>query len=138
MEGLYFSGFSENDANPDIGDSCIVETVGLGGFAMAASPAVVGFVGAGSLTDAVNYTLSMTEITAGANPEWCLPTLNMMGVPTGIDVRSVVEAGLAPIINTAIVHRRSGKGQIGAGLARAPIACFETALEAFAATMGVK
>ena len=138
VEGLYFSGFSENDANPDIGDSCIVETVGLGGFAMAASPAVVGFVGAGSLTDAVNYTLSMTEITAGANPEWCLPTLNMMGVPTGIDVRSVVEAGLAPIINTAIVHRRSGKGQIGAGLARAPIACFETALEAFAATMGVK
>ena len=80
----------------------------------------------------------MTEITAGANPEWCLPTLNMMGVPTGIDVRSVVEAGLAPIINTAIVHRRSGKGQIGAGLARAPIACFETALEAFAATMGIE
>ena len=40
--GLYFPGFSEADANPDMGDSTIVETVGLGGFAMAAAPAVAG------------------------------------------------------------------------------------------------
>ncbi len=137
VEGLYFSGFSEKDANPDIGDSCIMETVGLGGFAMAASPAVVGFVGAGSLDDAVNYSLSMTEITAGPNPGWALQTMNMMGVPTGIDIRNVVETGLAPVINTAIVHHRSGKGQIGAGLSRAPLACFEDAVVAFAETMGV-
>lgn len=137
VEGLYFSGFSAADANPDIGDSCIVETVGLGGFAMAASPAVVGFVGAGTLADAVNYTRSMGEITFGANGEWSLPTMQMMGVPTGIDIRHVVETGLAPVINTAIVHHRSGKGQIGAGLARAPLECFEQALVSFAQTMRV-
>ncbi len=137
VEGLYFSGFSAADANPDLGDSCIVETVGLGGFAMAASPAVVGFVGAGTLADAVNYTRSMTEITCGPNAEWSLPTLEMMGVPTGIDIRHVVETGLAPVINTAIVHHRSGKGQIGAGLARAPLECFEKALMQFARTMQV-
>ncbi len=137
VEGLYFSGFSAADANPDIGDSCIVESVGLGGFAMAASPAVVGFVGAGTLADAVGYTRSMTEITVGPNAQWSLPTLEMMGVPTGIDIRHVVETGLAPVINTAIVHHRSGKGQIGAGIARAPLECFEQALVKFAETMGV-
>ena len=95
------------------------------------------FVGAGSFDDAVNYSLSMTEITAGPNPGWALQTMNMMGVPTGIDIRNVVETGLAPVINTAIVHHRSGKGQIGAGVSRAPLACFEDAVVAFAETMGV-
>jgi hypothetical protein len=137
VDGLYFSGFSEQDANPDIGDSCIVETIGLGGFAMAASPAVVGFVGAGTLHDAINYTLSMGEITLGSNPEYALPTMGGAGVPTAIDVRKVVETGLAPVINTAIVHHLSGKGQIGAGLAKAPLACFEAALQAFADEMKV-
>lgn len=137
VEGLYFSGFGDKDANPDIGDSCIVETVGLGGFSMAASPAVVGFVGAGSLQDAINYTMSMSEISLGGNPEWALPTMGGMGAPTAIDVRKVVEIGLSPVINTAIVHHQSGKGQIGAGLAKAPMECFEAALKAFAAQMNV-
>ncbi len=136
-KGLHFPGFDESDDNPDIGDSCIVETVGLGGFAMAAAPLVVGFVGAGLLSDAANYTRSMIDITVGPNPEWTIPTLDNMGVSTGIDLRRVVETGVPPVINTAIVHREAGKGQVGAGIVRAPLACFEKALAAFAATMGV-
>ncbi len=136
-KGLHFPGFDESDDNPDIGDSCIVETVGLGGFAMAAAPLVVGFVGAGLLSDAANYTRSMIDITVGPNPEWTIPTLDNMGVSTGIDLRRVVETGVPPVINTAIVHREAGKGQVGAGIVRAPLACFEKALVAFAETMGV-
>jgi hypothetical protein len=135
--GLYFPGFSETDANPDMGDSTIVETMGLGGFAMAAAPAVAGFVGAGSAGDALNYTRSMLEITVGRNPEWTIPALDFTGVPTGIDIRKVLETGLTPVINTGIAHREPGVGQVGAGIVRAPMACFEQALEAFAAGIGV-
>ena len=135
--GLYFPGYTEEDANPDMGDSTIVETVGLGGFAMAASPAVAGFVGAGSAADAANYTRTMYEITAGRNPDWTLPALDFAGVPTGIDIRKVLETGIAPTINTGIAHREPGIGQVGAGIVKAPMDCFVQALEAFAATMGV-
>jgi hypothetical protein len=137
-KGLHFPGFDESDDNPDIGDSCIVETVGLGGFAMAASPLVVGFVGAGLLSDASDFTRSMTDITIGPNPEWTIPTLDNMGLSTGIDVRKVVQTGVSPVINTAIVHREAGRGQVGAGVVRAPMACFEQALAAFAETLGVE
>lgn len=129
--GLLFAGFTEADGNADIGDSCITETVGLGGFAMAAAPAVVGFVGAGTLTDAINYTRSMTEITVGPNPEWTLPTLSMMGVPTGIDILKVVSSGILPVINTAIANKLPGRGQIGAGVVTPPMICFEQALMKF-------
>ena len=137
-KGLYFPGFTEDDANPDMGDSTIVETVGLGGFAMAASPAVAGFVGAGVAADALNYTRTMTQITVGENPEWTIPAIDYSGVPTGIDIRLVLETGLAPTINTGIAHKEPGVGQVGAGVVRAPMACFEKALEAFARTVGVK
>ncbi len=136
-KGLYFPGYSEKDANPDMGDSTIIETMGLGGFAMAASPAVAGFVGAGSAMDALNFTRAMYEITVGENPEWTLPSLDFRGVPTGIDIRKVVETGIAPVINTGIAHREPGVGQVGAGVVHAPMACFEQALEAFAEKMGV-
>ncbi|WP_157019119.1 YlbE family protein [Mesorhizobium xinjiangense] len=136
-EGLYFPGFSEADANPDMGDSTIVETIGLGGFAMAASPAVAGFVGAGSPSSAASFTRSMGEITAGQNPEWTIPALDFAGVPTGIDVRLVVESGLAPTINTGIAHREPGVGQVGAGVVKAPIACFEKAVLAIAEELEV-
>lgn len=129
--GLLFAGFNEADGNVDIGDSCITETVGLGGFAMAAAPAVVGFVGAGSLADAINYTKTMTEITVGPNPEWTLPTLSMMGVPTGIDILKVVSSGILPVINTAIANKLPGRGQIGAGVVSPPMICFEQALMKF-------
>ncbi|MFY0611132.1 MAG: DUF1116 domain-containing protein [Hyphomicrobiaceae bacterium] len=131
-EGLYFPGYTEADANPDMGDSTIVETIGLGGFAMGAAPAVAGFVGAGTASEAANFTHSMREITFGENPEWAIPALDYLGVPTGIDIRYVVETGLAPTINTGIAHKQPGIGQVGAGVVRAPLACFEQALEALA------
>jgi hypothetical protein len=134
--GLYFPGYTAVDANPDMGDSAIVETVGLGGFAMAAAPAVVGFVGAGPASGAVTFTRAMGEITVGSNPEWTIPALDGAGVPTGIDIRLVVETGLVPTINTGIAHRRPGIGQVGAGVVKAPMACFTAALTAFAKTMG--
>ena len=135
--GLYFPGYSEKDANPDMGDSAIVETIGLGGFAMAAAPAVVGFIGAGPASEAAVFTQLMGEITFGSNPEWTIPALDYAGVPTGIDIRRVVETGIAPTINTGIAHRQPGVGQVGAGVVKAPMACFEAALVAFAETMGV-
>jgi Protein of unknown function (DUF1116) len=136
-EGLYFPGFTAADANPDMGDSAIVETVGLGAFAMAASPAVVRFVGAGGLRDAVRVTEEMAEITLGEHPHFRIPTLDERGTPVGIDVRKVVETGITPLINTGIAGRVPGTGQIGAGVARAPLACFEQALDAIARVRGV-
>ncbi len=136
-EGLYFPGFTEADANPDMGDSTIVETIGLGGFAMAAAPAVAGFVGAGAASDAANYTRAMAEITLGENPEWTIPALDYAGVPTGIDIRRVLETGLAPTINTGIAHKKPGVGQVGAGVVKAPMACFTQALGGLAETLGV-
>jgi hypothetical protein len=131
--GLYFPGFSAADANPDMGDSAIVETLGLGAFAMAASPAVAQFVGVGGLAEARRYSEEMLEITVARSPHLLLPTLDGLGVPTGIDVRRVVETGIVPWINTGIAHCQAGIGQIGAGVVQAPLECFVQALEAFAA-----
>ena len=136
-EGLYFPGFSEADANPDMGDSTIVETIGLGGFAMGAAPAVAGFVGAGAASEAALFTRSMREITCGENPEWTIPSMDYTGVPTGIDIRLVVETGLPPTINTGIAHREPGIGQVGAGVVKSPMRCFTDALRAFAQLEGV-
>ena len=131
-QGLYFPGYGPADANPDIGDSAIVEAVGLGAFAMAAAPAVAGFVGAGGFADALAYSRSMSELTVGRNAKWPIPALEFAGAASGIDIRRVAETGVTPAINTGIAHRRAGVGQIGAGVARAPLACFAQALAAFA------
>ena len=136
--GLYFAGFSEADANPDMGDSAIVETIGLGGFAMGAAPAVVGFIGAGQPSEAARFTRAMGAITAGPNPEWTIPSMDYAGVPTGIDIRRVVETGLAPTINTGIAHKKPGVGQVGAGNVKAPLKCFDDALVAFAEKIGIQ
>ncbi|HVV61686.1 MAG TPA: DUF1116 domain-containing protein [Pseudolabrys sp.] len=134
--GLYFPGYSEKDANPDMGDSAIVETVGLGGFAMATATAVAGFIGAGSASEAANFTKEMYEITIARNPDWTMPNLDYAGVPTGIDIRKVLQTGTAPVINTGIAHKQPGVGQVGAGIVRAPLACFERGLEGLAETLG--
>jgi hypothetical protein len=131
-QGLYFPGYSAADANPDMGDSAILETAGLGAFAMAAAPAVAGFVGAGGFADALAYSRAMSELTVGRNARWQIPALEFAGTPTGVDIRRVVESGIAPAINTGIAHRRAAVGQVGAGVARAPLACFAQALAAFA------
>ena len=130
--GLYFPGFTQDDANPDMGDSAIVETIGLGAMAMAASPAVARFVGAGGFQDAVRNTAEMAEICLGEHPHVRMPTLDERGTPVGIDIRRVVETGITPMINTGIAGKTPGTGQVGAGVARAPLACFVQALEAFA------
>ncbi len=133
--GLYFAGFSGADANPDIGDSTITETVGIGAFAMAAAPAIVTFIG-GSPADARAATLEMYEITTAEHPAFNIPALGFRGTPVGIDLRKVVELGISPRVNTGIAHREAGVGQIGAGLVRPPLELFERALEAFAERYG--
>jgi hypothetical protein len=135
-QGLYFPGFSEADANPDIGDSAITETAGIGGFAMATAPAIVTFVG-GTPRDALNATLEMYEITVAEHTFFTMPALDFRGTPTGIDLRKVVELGITPRINTGIAHRQPGVGQVGAGLVRPPLAMFEAALVAFAEKYGM-
>jgi uncharacterized protein DUF1116 len=129
--GLFFSGFSQADANPDIGDSAITETAGIGGFAMATAPAIVTFVG-GTPKDAMNATLEMYEITFAESKYFTMPALDFRGTPTGIDLRKVVELGITPRINTGIAHKNAGVGQVGAGLVRPPLKIFEDALVAFA------
>ncbi len=130
-QGLYFAGFSADDANPDIGDSTITETAGFGAFAMAAAPAIVRFV-SGAPRDAIAATLEMYEITVGEHDHFTIPPLDFRGTPVGIDIRRVVELGITPRVNTGIAHKEAGIGQIGAGLVRPPMALFEEALEAFA------
>jgi hypothetical protein len=132
IEGVYFPGFGPDDANPDIGDSAITETMGLGSCAMAAAPAIVQYVG-GTPQKAVETTMRSYEITAGEHETFKIPALNFRGTPLGIDIRKVVETGFTPVINTGIACRRPGVGQIGAGITAVPMACFEQALEAFAA-----
>lgn len=131
VDGLYFPGFSAADANLDTGDSAIMETYGLGGLAMAASPAVQRIVGAKSFADAVATTRDMAEICVGTNPLFPIAPLNGEGTPTAIDVRKVVRTGLVPVINTAIAHR-SAPRMIGAGIAVPPSEPFVKALMAFA------
>lgn len=130
VEGLYFPGFEEKDANPDIGDSCITETAGIGGFAMATAPAIVQFVG-GTPRDAINYTTSMYEITCAENNAFKIPNINFRGTPTGIDIRKVIETRILPVINTGIACNRAGVGQVGAGIVHPPMKCFEDALTSF-------
>ncbi len=130
-QGLYFPGFTSEDANPDIGDSTITETAGIGGFAMAAAPAIVSFV-SGTPQDAMTATLEMYEITVAEHRHFTIPALDFRGTPTGIDIRKVVELGITPRINTGIAHKEPGVGQVGAGLVRPPKEIFEQALIAYA------
>jgi hypothetical protein len=132
--GLFFPGYTQEDANPDIGDSTITETAGIGGFAMAAAPAIVKFVG-GTPKMALEATMEMYEITVTENPAFGIPQLEFRGTPTGIDVRKVVKTGITPRVNTGIAHRRAGVGQVGAGLVRPPMECFEQAVEAMVASL---
>jgi hypothetical protein len=129
--GLFFSGFTQADANLDIGDSAITETAGIGGFAMATAPAIVTFVG-GTPKDALNATVEMYEITFAESKYFTMPALDFRGTPTGIDLRKVVELGITPRINTGIAHKNAGVGQVGAGLVRPPLSIFEQALLAYA------
>ncbi|WP_162795331.1 DUF1116 domain-containing protein, partial [Nonomuraea lactucae] len=130
-DGLYLGAYGPEDANPDIGDSTITETSGLGGFAMAAAPAIVRFVG-GEVADAVAATRSMYEITLAEHPAFQIPGLGFRGAPVGVDVTLVARTGLLPVVNTGIAGRVAGTGQVGAGLVRPPAEAFTAALTALA------
>ncbi len=126
-DGLYLGDYGPDDANPDIGDSAITETAGIGGFAMATAPAIVRFVG-GSVPDALATTRRMHEITLGENPRWSVPVLEFQGTPTGIDVTKVCRTGILPQINTGMAGKFAGVGQVGAGLVTPPAEIFPKAL----------
>ncbi|NUR06128.1 MAG: DUF1116 domain-containing protein [Nocardioidaceae bacterium] len=130
-EGLYLGSYGPEDANPDIGDSAITETAGIGGLSMATAPAIVRFVG-GSVPDALATTQRMYDITVGENPAYAIPILEFRGAPTGIDVAAVVRSGVLPQINTGMAGRVAGTGQVGAGLVTPPMACFTQAMDALA------
>ncbi|MDJ0269236.1 MAG: DUF1116 domain-containing protein [Aigarchaeota archaeon] len=129
--GVLFPGFSDADANPDLGDSAITETAGFGGFAMAAAPAIVSWVG-GSVKLAIETTQKMYEITYTKHKYFQIPYLNFQGTPTGVDIRKVLKTGITPTINTGIAHKQAGVGQIGAGIVSLPIEMFRDALRSYA------
>jgi hypothetical protein len=132
-DGLYLPGYGPDDANPDIGDSTITETAGIGGFAMAAAPAIVRFVG-GEAGDALAATRSMYGITLGEHPHYQVPILEFRGTPVGIDATRVVRTGTLPFVNTGIAGKVAGTGQVGAGLVTPPMECFTAAVRALAAS----
>ncbi len=136
VKALYFPGFTEKDANPDIGDSTITETAGIGGFAMATAPAIVTFI-AGTPKDAIKTTMDMYEITFAEHKQFTIPFLDFRGTPTGVDIRKVVEKGMTPRVNTGVAHKDAGVGQVGAGVAIMPMGPFEDALVAFAEKYGI-
>ncbi len=129
--GLFLGDYGPEDANPDIGDSAIMETYGVGGFSMAAAPAIVRFVG-GTVPDALATTERMYQVTLTENPAMAIPILGFRGSPTGIDVLAVARTGWLPQINTGMAGRVAGTGQVGAGLVQPPRECFEDALAALA------
>jgi hypothetical protein len=130
-DGLYLASFGPADANPDIGDSAITETAGLGGFSMATAPAIVRFVG-GTVADALATTRRMYEITVAENPAYAIPILEFRGAPTGIDVVAVLRTNILPQINTGMAGKIAGTGQVGAGLVSPPMDCFVAAINTLA------
>lgn len=137
-QGLYFTGYSGDDASPDMGDSAITETFGVGGMAMIAAPAVTRFVGTGGFDDALRISNEMDEIVMDHNPNFIIPTWNFKGTHLGIDARKVVATGITPVINTGIANKKAGLGQIGAGTVHPPIECFEKAIAAYAKKLGME
>lgn len=133
--GLFLAGYDEDDANPDIGDSAITETMGIGGMVMATAPAIVRLVG-GAVPDALETTARMYEITEGENPGFAVPILEFRGSPTGIDVTRVLRTGILPQINTGMAGKVAGTGQVGAGLVNPPQECFTQAIIALASKLG--
>lgn len=136
-QGLYFTGFTGEDASPDMGDSAITETFGVGGMAMIAAPAVTRFIGTGGFHDALSISNEMLEIVIDQNPNFTVPTWDFQGICLGIDARKVVETGITPVINTGIANKKAGAGQIGAGTVHPPIECFEKAIVAYAKKLGM-
>lgn len=129
-DGLFLTGYSQEDAGLDMGDSTIAETVGWGGFVIGGAPGILSLVG-GTPEEALAYTREMRKITTGIHPTYLMPALGFVGASMGIDIRKVVQTNITPIIDTGMAHKDSGHSIIGAGLVRAPLDCFKQALIAF-------
>ena len=107
--------------------------MGLGGFAAAAGPTVLRLRG-GTIKDAIEQTEEMRHICVGTNNNYPIPLLDFEGPAIGIDIRKVLETGIAPVSHGGIISKEGG--QIGAGIARLPLECFKKALYAFAEKYG--
>jgi hypothetical protein len=130
VNGKYWPGYTEDDANPDMGDSAITETVGWGGCVIAGAPGILSLTG-GTVADAFQWRRDNTAVSLGTSSVYHLPAMDMDSAPIGIDIRKVVETGITPVIDSAIAHREPGIGMIGSGITRAPMACFQQAMRAF-------
>ena len=130
LDGVFLPGFGRSDAGRDMGDSAIIETLGLGGFLLGSAPAILPLVG-GTLEEAMGYTHAMRDITVDLSPEFPIPALDFKGPAVGIDIRKVIQTGILPIVDTAIAHKDPGYPIIGGGLSRPPMECFTEALRAF-------
>lgn len=137
IQGLYFPGFTEEDANPDLGDSAIMEVGGFGGCAMIASPAITKFLGRSSIDIAYETTDNMYKIALSTNPKYQIPIYNFRGIPLGLDIVKIVKTGITPVLNTAIASNKAGVGMVGAGMAITPLKPFEDALLALAEELGI-
>jgi hypothetical protein len=135
VDGLYLPGYSEKDAGADMGDSAITETVGWGGFVLCGATGILSLVG-GTPEEAMAYNREMRQITVTTSPNYRMPVLGFQGAPVGIDIRKVVQTGIAPIIDTAIANKNPGHSIIGAGMVRAPMECFKKALLSFGRKYG--
>lgn len=133
---LFATGFSVKDANPDMGDSAIIETYGLGGFAAAASPVIIQSVG-GTSEEAVARTHDMYQITMAENPAFTIPQVGFRGIPTCIDILRIIETGIVPFIHTGVAHKKAGVGRVGAGVVQTSIEVFKDALRCYAKTYGI-
>lgn len=129
QQAMYHSGYGPESSAPDIGDSAVLELIGLGGPAAAGAPAVAAFVG-GTMADARAVTEQLSHISIARSSRFTIPTLDYVGTPVGIDIRKVVELQITPSISTGILHKTDGTGQVGAGVAVAPIDVFQAALVA--------
>jgi hypothetical protein len=131
VEAKLFEGFTEDDIQWIGGESHITETVGLGGFAQAAAFGLQAYQGGGPEA-MVAHNLSMYDITHGEHPAFKIPYLGFRGTPTGIDVNKVVATGVVPVIDGGLAGKDGG--QIGAGILKAPLACFIEAAAALRET----
>lgn len=137
QDALLREGYNPADAGLDIGDSAVIECVGLGGMAVAAAPALAAFYG-GDAAEAARRTAEMGLICVRRSSRFRVPGLDFAGTPVGIDARSVVELGLAPQITTGVLHATSGAGQIGAGVAHQPVEPFREAVAVLAEALDAR
>jgi hypothetical protein len=133
-QALYYADYGAESAAPDVGDSAVLELVGLGAAAAAGSPAVAAFVG-GTMADARATTEELDLVCAGRSTRLRMPIVDLRGTPLGVDARRVVELGITPKITTGVLHTSAGIGQVGAGVAEAPVTCFVDAVMALDRTL---